>query len=197
MAECLLAVAVTGILLAGLAPPLFILQATRVQNARIEQAVTIAQGEIDDIGVKIALGKAQFTSESAFTAVLPPVSTASSLNSQAPPTTTQTCSIMPTSATVGCIRTLGSQEYVVQQFRTAGTATRDFSNFNMQVRVYSRRIFQTGGVGAATTNPGTPMKATFTAYPDASGRPLVTLTTTQIQGSYCNDSSSSTACLLQ
>lgn len=201
MAECLVAVIITNALIAFLPPVIIMLQATRVQNERIEQATTIAQGEIDDIGVKVATlsrDTSLFATDAAFRAVLPPTTTGS-LDEQAPPTSVQTCSGMPSSPSVGCIRTLGRHQYVVQQFRTTGVARRDFANFDMQVRVYSRRLWQGAG-GPVTTNPATPLSVGLTSSPEASRRPLVVLNTNIIKGSFCQSTDTSTSdlrCLIQ
>ncbi|AFY60664.1 hypothetical protein [Synechococcus sp. PCC 6312] len=201
MAEALVAVIITNALIAFLPPVVLMLQATRVQNERIEQATTVAQGEIDDVGVKVATLSSDttlFTTDAAFRAVLPPTVTGS-LDAQAPPTSIQNCSGMPSSPSVGCIRTLGRHEYVVQQFRTSGVARRDFSNFDMQVRVYSRRLWQGMG-GPVTTDPATPLTAALTASPEASRRALVVLTTNIIKGSFCQATDTSTSdlrCLIQ
>lgn len=201
MAECLVAVIITNAMVAVLPPVILMLQATRVQNERIEQAKNIAQGEIDDVGVKVATLSSDtslFATDAAFRAVLPPVS-AGTLNAQAPPTSIQNCTTMPSSPSVGCIRPLGRHEYVVQQFRTSGVARRDFTNFDMQVRVYSRRLWQGAG-GPVTTDPATPLSASMTASPEGSRRPLVVLTTNIIKGSFCQTTDVSTTdlrCLIQ
>lgn len=54
--ECLMAIAVIGLTVTMITPPLFIAAATRVQNRRAEQAVQLAQGEIDRIRVLVARG---------------------------------------------------------------------------------------------------------------------------------------------
>jgi len=47
--ECVVAIAVVALAGALITPPLFLAAATRVQNRRSEQALQIAQGEIDRI----------------------------------------------------------------------------------------------------------------------------------------------------
>jgi type II secretory pathway pseudopilin PulG len=49
--ECLMAVAVIMLTAAMITPPLFIATATRVQNRRAEQALQLAQGEVDRLRV--------------------------------------------------------------------------------------------------------------------------------------------------
>lgn len=47
--ECIMAIAVIALATAMITPPLFIAAATRMQNQRAEQAMQIAQGEVDRI----------------------------------------------------------------------------------------------------------------------------------------------------
>ena len=54
--ECLIAVAVIGVTSALILPPLFVAAASRVQNRRAEQALQIAQGEVDRIQTMVASG---------------------------------------------------------------------------------------------------------------------------------------------
>ncbi|MGF1515413.1 MAG: type II secretion system protein [Elainellaceae cyanobacterium] len=53
LVECLVAITVVGITGLLITPPLFISAATRVQNRRAEQALKIAQGEIDRVRLLI------------------------------------------------------------------------------------------------------------------------------------------------
>jgi prepilin-type N-terminal cleavage/methylation domain-containing protein len=52
--ECLMAIVVIGLTVAMIAPPLVIAAATRVQNRRAEQALQIAQGEVDRVRAMVA-----------------------------------------------------------------------------------------------------------------------------------------------
>ncbi|MGG6296271.1 type II secretion system protein [Leptolyngbya sp. AN02str] len=54
--ESLVAIAVIGIVATLILPPLFVSTGTRSQNRRAEQALQIAQGEIDRIRVQVANG---------------------------------------------------------------------------------------------------------------------------------------------
>jgi len=49
LVECIMAIAVISLTTAMITPPLFLAAATRLQNQRAEQALQIAQGEIDRI----------------------------------------------------------------------------------------------------------------------------------------------------
>ena len=52
--ECLMGILILTSILVGIAPPLGIVVATRVQNRRAEQAQHLAQGEIDRIRILVA-----------------------------------------------------------------------------------------------------------------------------------------------
>jgi prepilin-type N-terminal cleavage/methylation domain-containing protein len=52
--ECLMAIVVIGLTITMITPPLVISAATRVQNRRAEQAMQIAQGEVDRIRALVA-----------------------------------------------------------------------------------------------------------------------------------------------
>jgi prepilin-type N-terminal cleavage/methylation domain-containing protein len=52
--ECLMAIVVIGLTVAMITPPLVIAAATRVQNRRAEQALQIAQGEVERVRAMVA-----------------------------------------------------------------------------------------------------------------------------------------------
>lgn len=54
--ECLIAVAVMGLTVGLVLPPLLIASATRVQTRRAEQALQLAQGEVDRVRIIVARG---------------------------------------------------------------------------------------------------------------------------------------------
>lgn len=47
--ECLMAIVVITVVIASFSPPIFLAVATRVQNRRAEQALQLAQGEVDKV----------------------------------------------------------------------------------------------------------------------------------------------------
>lgn len=55
--ECLMAIIVIGLTVAMTTPPLFVAAATRVQNRRAEQALQIAQGEVDRVQTLVQRGQ--------------------------------------------------------------------------------------------------------------------------------------------
>jgi prepilin-type N-terminal cleavage/methylation domain-containing protein len=55
--ECLVAIAVIGLTGAMIGPPLLLAAATRIQNQRAEQALQIAQGEVDRVRMLVERGE--------------------------------------------------------------------------------------------------------------------------------------------
>jgi prepilin-type N-terminal cleavage/methylation domain-containing protein len=55
--ECLIAILVIGLTVSLITPPIFIAVATRAQSRRAEQALQIAQGEVDRIRVMVSRSK--------------------------------------------------------------------------------------------------------------------------------------------
>jgi len=150
--ECLIAVAVIGITSALILPPLFVAAASRVQNRRAEQALQIAQGEVDRIQTMVASGYHTV-------ARLPDVGTAARLDNISPPTGVAGYLKSVKTGTGGCNTYTGEKIPVNQALSVDvdGDCTADFymqvfrdnaanntavgtdrpSNFRLAVRVYS------------------------------------------------------------
>ena len=79
--ECVVAIAVIALTGAMIGPPLVMAAATRVQNRRAEQALQLAQGEVDRVRAMVVRGEGQDD-------LLPAKSNKSNLEEQAVPTTT-------------------------------------------------------------------------------------------------------------
>jgi len=54
--ECLMAIAVIAVVITSFTPPIFLAVATRVQNRRAEQAIQLAQGEVDKVRRTVEMG---------------------------------------------------------------------------------------------------------------------------------------------
>jgi len=161
--ECLMAIAIIVLSVAMIAPPLFIATATRVQNRRAEQALQIAQGEVDRLQVLM--------SRNENIAVRLPVSVGSStaLDTWAPPTgpatavksVNSTCNTyqdqqisaslaLPVDADGDC-----TIDFYMQSFRTAGSIPQSeqgstnpkITDFEVEVRVYSSLVTKNGWTG--------------------------------------------------
>ncbi|HEY9646658.1 MAG TPA: hypothetical protein V6C88_09825 [Chroococcidiopsis sp.] len=155
--ECLMAIAVIGLTAAMITPPLFIASATRVQNRRAEQAIQLAQGEVDRIAVVVAksehtparlpsvvVGASDLTTLQA--AAAPNAIASNLLDSVNTSCNTYREQLLPVN-TVREIDVDGDcqADYYVQTFRTAGrtsqgqisSGTNKPTSFQLGVRVYS------------------------------------------------------------
>jgi len=132
--ECLMAIIVIGLTAALITPPLFLATATRVQNRRAEQAMQLAQAEVDR--VQTLVSRSEHIEES-----LPQdVQT-----DPGPPTTLSDANpydqLAPTEARRIDVDGDGSTDYFLQSFRS-GTqfSTGDDlrpTEFDLTVRVYA------------------------------------------------------------
>jgi type II secretory pathway pseudopilin PulG len=152
----LIAVAVIGITSALILPPLFVAAASRVQNRRAEQALQIAQGEVDRIQTMVASG---YHTDPR----LPATGTTSAtvgLNTIAPPASVASSFLKSVKTGTGGCNTYTGQQIPANQALSVdvdGDCTADFymqvfrdnaanniaaggtqrSNFRLAVRVYS------------------------------------------------------------
>ena len=168
--ECLMAVVVMGLTMAMITPPLVIAAATRVQNRQAEQAMQIAQGEVDRVRATLAREGGQNIT----LARLPAIATVSgSLEGFSAPARPSTSSPLKSSATTcGTNYNNGEQiaanqalrvdvdgdckaDFFMQTFRTAGGAPRGSAitppDFQLGVRVYS--ILAANSSDPLTTKP--------------------------------------------
>ncbi|WP_416676230.1 type IV pilus modification PilV family protein [Egbenema bharatensis] len=155
--ECLIAVAVLGLTVGLVLPPLVIASATRVQTRRAEQALQLAQGEIDRIRVLVERNQhtparlpAVAPAGGSLEAVQPPGAAFNQLKTPAsncpPGITRYTNNAQIPSDRALLIDVDGdcNADFMMQTFRTQGSTTiseradqRRPSEFRMGVRVYS------------------------------------------------------------
>jgi type II secretory pathway pseudopilin PulG len=176
--ECLVAILLIGLTTAMITPPLVIATATRVQNRRAEQALQIAQDEVDRISTMVQQGVHK-------TSVLPDVASGTNLKSVPAPTALST-QYFKTSRRDGCAAkgttynyqgiVAASQalpidvdgdceeDFFMQVFRTAGVFTDGEANrplpgdrrpaqFSLGVRVYSKLAQNNLSTGKLQTEP--------------------------------------------
>ena len=154
--ECIVAIAVIALTGVLITPPLFLAAATRVQNRRSEQALQIAQGEIDRIRTLVEQGEHENARipQSVAVAAFPvgaPDNIDQSLRSvnaecntyagQNLPVTT----LLPIDVNSDCV-----PDFYLQAFRTTGgqvVGDRP-TDFDVGVRVYSRSIVAGGNLRA-------------------------------------------------
>lgn len=167
--EAVMAIVVMGLTAGLVLPPLLIAASTRVQTRRAEQALQIAQGEIDRIRVLVARGEHIPDEDAKWR--LPAVVTGNNINAQNPPTKATTWLRSPRAA---CNTYDGRQipvnealmididgdpnctpDFMMQVFRTSGSTTRTEqsgqrrpSDFELGVRVYSTTAGRAASQGA-------------------------------------------------
>jgi type II secretory pathway pseudopilin PulG len=159
--ECLVAILLIGLTTAMITPPLVIATATRVQNRRAEQALQIAQDEVDRISTMVQQGVHK-------SSVLPDATAAANLKGVPAPTTLSSffktprregCAAKGTTYNYQAVIPAGQalpidvdgdcqEDFFMQVFRTAGVFTEGEANkvipgdrrpaqFSIGVRVYS------------------------------------------------------------
>lgn len=149
--EAMMGFTITAAVLAAMAPVLMIAVGTRLQNYRAEQAMQLAQSQINRVQTLMTQGVPQ----SYETGVIPPAATQGTrVNQVAAPTTVVTdpnALDSPTKALLVDYNNDNRPEFMIQMFRdqgvrfTAGTAVDQLAVFQMGVRVYA---------GAARDNIG-------------------------------------------
>lgn len=194
--ECVVAIAVIGITGAMITPPLLLATATRVQNQRAEQALLIAQGEVDRIQTLVNRGLHRVGD-------LPATTAAANLDAQTAPSGSSNIlkSINPSAACGGTAyaeqqipvnQTLEididgdcDTDFIMQVFRSGGefsaeeaaitpTDDRRPSEFDLMVRVYAANA--ASNYGSLGTDPAS-LKFT-TGDGNQRERPLAVLATT-------------------
>ncbi len=154
--ECVVAIAIVALTGALITPPLFLAAATRVQNRRSEQALQLAQGEIDRVRTRVEQGShvtdilpsqgASFPAPAPTaiaTAFLRSVNdTCNSYDNSALPVT----ELLPIDVDGDC-----EEDFYIQSFRTQGGRTIDNkpTDFSIGVRVYSTNVAISGALRGA------------------------------------------------
>lgn len=145
--ECLMAIVVISVVIASFTPPIFLAVATRVQNRRAEQAIQLAQGEVDKVRRIVEVGNYRDTD-------LPPVGS-SNVRQQGAPGDSRRLEIQrnppelfPSSASSSAAIDVNGDtrpDFYVQTYRSPGVQYSSPSNpdsnrtvaFCLGVRVYS------------------------------------------------------------
>ncbi|NJM45526.1 MAG: type II secretion system protein [Alkalinema sp. RU_4_3] len=160
LVESLVAVIIVSITVVSVLPPIFWATATRVQNRRAEQAVQLAQGEIERVRTLVERGNytaadlppTDGSTDLRATATAPPATASGiirsttanckSTNDAQQPTGVAQYIAMDTDPNNGC-----KPEFMVQVFRSVGTIPDGSapgsppSAFSMGVRVYAEPAF--------------------------------------------------------
>ena len=151
--ECLVAIALMGLTTAIIAPVMVFSVATRVQSQRAEQALKVAQSEVEEIRLLTERG-GDFSA--ALDAYPTPLATTGSIVSTAGPTTTAGAfgTSFQTAKEIN-IDDDAEAEFAVQVFRSEGqqpTGSPVPIAFKLGVRVYDIRAFKNNGGSALLTD---------------------------------------------
>lgn len=177
--ECLVAIALMGVTAAIIAPVMIFSVATRVQSQRAEQALQVAQGEVEKIRLMVSRGGDYSSDLSTY-----PITTASSIVDTSAPTSVAD-SLDSTTANVAMNINIDDDlesEFAVQVFRSAGVQPPGSTvpiAFEIGVRVYENRAVQNNS-GNLTTDAAS---LSFTSGEgNRSSRPLAVIYTDVFQG---------------
>ncbi|WP_198011388.1 prepilin-type N-terminal cleavage/methylation domain-containing protein [Synechococcus sp. PCC 7335] len=180
--ECLVAIAVIGMTTAAIGPMMVFSVATRIQNQRTEQALQLAQAEIDRVRLVVELG-GDYQNDLA--AIPLPVTTETSIIREVSAPTTFEASTSDitdvTDARLVDIDGDGDDDYAIQLFRTEGVSVDSTPViFDVGARVYdARRAAANLSEGLATDTAG----LTFTSGEGQTGtRPLAVIYSQISQG---------------
>lgn len=185
--ECLVAIAVIGITTAVVAPVMVFSMATRVQSQKAEQALQVAQGEVEKIRLLVERG-GDFSMP---LASYPSTTTASLANTPAPNSTAVTFNSTTTNiARLVNVDSDAANEFAVQVFRSVGSTPTNSPvpiAFELGVRVYDIRAFQSSSTTLSTSTAA----LSFTSGEGQRGtRPLAVIYTNFLKGdrdgSLCN-----------
>ncbi|MGD1905810.1 MAG: prepilin-type N-terminal cleavage/methylation domain-containing protein [Leptolyngbyaceae cyanobacterium] len=132
--ECLVAIVVIGISVAAVTPALVLTVATRVQSQQAEQALNLAQTEIDQVRLVVERGNDGYAASTPLTTPIADIRTVPSpVNFVASTTSVDQAQLVDVDGD-------GSDDFAIQTFRNAGytpSGTTDPIAFDMGVRVYS------------------------------------------------------------
>ncbi len=133
--ECLVAIVVIGISVAAVTPALVLTVATRIQSQRAEQALTLAQTEIDQVRLVVERGQTGYV-------VSTPISTTvfPDIRNVPPPVNFVAIAATIDQAELVDLNGDGDNDFAIQTFRNPGytpSGETDPIAFDMGVRVYS------------------------------------------------------------
>ncbi|MFB2922219.1 type IV pilus modification PilV family protein [Aerosakkonema funiforme] len=183
--ECLIAITVISVVISAFTPPIFLAVATQIQNRRAEQAIQLAQGEIDR--VRSITERLDYANTD-----LPPVG-ATIVEQQSAPSgaTTDRNSVSATTGLLVDVNGDGTNDFVVQTYRNDGVPDSSGKRvaFYMGVRVYAAVITQNYGLLENPPQRSASLTLT-TALGSQKRRPLAvmytTITHSDDRNSLCN-----------
>ena len=184
--ECLVAIIMVGLVASAIAPALVISVATRVQSQKAEQALELAQSEIDRIRLTVERG--QFTADELPLAV--EIDNINAISDVAGPNFSSFAERpTPTQTRPVDINGDGSNNFAIQIFRSEGLALGDSPvAFAVGVRVYDFDSVDSDGAGNLLREPAS--LRIVSGEGERGQRPLAALYTTvavsEAADSLCN-----------
>ena len=181
--ECLVAIAVIASTIGVIAPVTILAVATRVQNQRAEQAIHIAQSELDRVRLTVERGGNYVLNVASSTSG----TTVSSLDAVPPPEKIDDSAASTSTTAARGVDTDGdnNDDFAVQLFRTdssAGTVNGVPVAFEVGVRVYRADTINKFAPNAASKLDQDQAALTFTSGEGQSAtRPLAVLYTTIVK----------------
>jgi len=176
--ESLMGIVVIGLVLAVMGPPLLFVAGTRIQHQRAEQAMQLAQSQVDQVRLLMVQGQNQplnlpcVTSDSISSTAAPTILTANAVAAS----TTATCTNGGVWSDIQKIVSVNSDNFLVQVFRDQGVAdtSGNLIAFRMGVRVYGPQVFTSSNFGKTLQTQSTSL--TFTTFPSTQ-KPMAVLFT--------------------
>ncbi len=158
--ECLVAIIMVALVVSAIAPALVISVATRVQSQKAEQALELAQSEIDKVRLLIERGEAYDTGTQSTLPASAPFTGAFTTDNQVAlvvgPTygVPATNTAYPNTAFKTRAADLNGHQFAVQVYRTPGTFVGSVPvTFNLGVRVYDYAAVTATGSGNLAKDP--------------------------------------------
>jgi type II secretory pathway pseudopilin PulG len=189
LVESLAAIVIFGLSITAITSPIMLAMATRVRAYRAQQAMQIAQGEIDRVRLILERGDLSLAQ---LTPLLPPNAGDGSPKAVEAPTaedtacnTTTASTPQPTASNSDrwCLVEVrdGGEQFAVQTFRTKTTALKDISpDSKSQTPIglmMGVRVYPIAAINSNQTLSTEPMSLGFSAITTASAAPLVAIYT--------------------
>ena len=179
LVESLAAIVIFGLSITAITSPVMLAMATRVRAYRAQQAMQIAQGEIDRVRLILERGD---LSHAQLTPLLPPDAGSGAAKAVGPPSGQGSCNPTATAPTQWCSVKVREEEFAVQTFRTNTKTLRDLSSGQSQNQtpiglIMGIRVYPIAAINSQQTLSTEPMSLGFSAITTATAAPLVAIYT--------------------
>jgi prepilin-type N-terminal cleavage/methylation domain-containing protein len=180
LVECLAAIVIFGLSITAITSPIMLAMATRVRAYRAQQAMQIAQGEIDRVRLILERGDLPLAQ---LTPLLPPNAGDGEPKAVEAPTGEDTACNTTTASNPNqwCRVTLKNEEFAVQTFRTKTKTPKDISPESKSQTpiglMMGVRVYPIAAINSNQTLSKEPMSLGFSAITTSSAAPLVAIYT--------------------